>query len=82
MGIGPLHVAAALPGLQDGSLVRVLPEFYLQQLNIYALYASRQYVDAKIRSFVDFLYDRMPTMLADQDAALFACGNERLGTTD
>lgn len=78
MGIGPLHVAAALPGLKDGSLVRVLPEFHLQPLNIYALYASRQYVDAKIKSFVDFLYDRMPTMLTEQDTALLACCNEQL----
>ncbi len=70
MGIGPLHVAAASPHLRDGSLVRVLPEFHLQKLNIYALYASRQYLDAKIRTFVDFLHERVPAMLAELEGAL------------
>ncbi|WP_043204051.1 LysR family transcriptional regulator [Paraburkholderia acidipaludis] len=77
MGIGPLPVPVALPGLADGSLVRVLPRHWLEGLNIYALYASRRYLDAKIRTFVDFLRERVPRMLAEQEAALMAYGGQR-----
>jgi len=76
MGIGPLPVPVALPGLADRSLVRVLPTHRLQKLNIYALYASRRYLDAKIRTFVDFLREKVPLMLAEQEAALSASGEE------
>jgi predicted DNA-binding protein (MmcQ/YjbR family) len=31
-----------------------LPGYHLQTLNIYTVYASRQYLDAKIRTWVDF----------------------------
>lgn len=73
MGIGPLPVPVALPGLADGSLARVLPTHRLQKLNIYALYASRRYLDAKIRTFVEFLREKVPAVLAEQEASLAAC---------
>ncbi|HEY1608785.1 MAG TPA: LysR family transcriptional regulator [Paraburkholderia sp.] len=73
MGIGPLPMPVALPGLADGSLVRVLPGLRLQTLNIYALYASRRYLDAKIRTFVEFLRANVPVTLAEQETALAAC---------
>ncbi|MEQ0775042.1 LysR family transcriptional regulator [Paraburkholderia tropica] len=75
MGIGPLPVPVpvALPGLADGSLVRVLPSHRLQKLNIFALYASRRYLDAKIRTFVEFLREKVPLVLAEQEAALAGC---------
>ena len=73
MGIGPLPVPVALPGLADGTLVRVLPTHTLQKLNIYALYASRRYLDAKIRTFVEFLREKVPLVLAEQEAALATC---------
>lgn len=77
MGIGPLPVPVALPGLADGSLVRVLPRHWLEGLNIYALYASRRYLDAKIRTFVEFLREKVPRMLAEQQAALAAFDGQR-----
>ncbi|PLZ04075.1 LysR family transcriptional regulator [Burkholderia sp. WAC0059] len=70
MGIGPLPLPVALPGLMDGTLVRVLPDHRLQKLNVYALYASRRYLDAKIRTFVDFLRERVPLLLAEHEATL------------
>jgi DNA-binding transcriptional LysR family regulator len=77
MGIGPLPLPVALPGLADGSLVHVLPKHWLEGLNIYALYASRRYLDAKIRTFVDFLREKVPRMLAEQEAALAAFDGQR-----
>jgi DNA-binding transcriptional LysR family regulator len=48
----------------------VLPEYWLQSLDVYALYASRQYLDAKIRTFVDFLREVIPEALARDAGAL------------
>ncbi|NPT39697.1 LysR family transcriptional regulator [Paraburkholderia xenovorans] len=70
MGIGPLPLSLALPGFRDGSLVRVLDAHRLQPNNIYALYASRQYLDAKIRTFVEFLREAVPVRLAEQEREL------------
>ncbi|MGV2293230.1 LysR family transcriptional regulator [Trinickia sp. YCB016] len=54
MGIGTLPTLAVRSALRAGSLVRVLPDYYLQELNVYAVYASRQYLDAKIRTWIQF----------------------------
>jgi DNA-binding transcriptional LysR family regulator len=67
MGIGPLPLSVALPGLRDGSLVRVLPGHRLRANNIYALYASRRYLDAKIKTFVEFLREHAPVALAEEE---------------
>ncbi|MCM2318548.1 MAG: LysR family transcriptional regulator [Pseudomonas sp.] len=73
MGIGALPVYSALHSLQDGSLVRVLPGHTLYPLGVYALYPSRQYLDAKIRTWVEFLRDRLPARLAADEQQLLAC---------
>ncbi|NIF77312.1 LysR family transcriptional regulator [Paraburkholderia sp. Cy-641] len=54
-GIGPLPMPSAVPLLTSGKLVRVLPEFELQSMTIYAMYASRKYLDAKIKAWVECL---------------------------
>jgi DNA-binding transcriptional LysR family regulator len=68
MGIGVLPTSSALPYLQAGTLVRVLSNYTMQNLNVYALYPSRQYLDAKIRTWIEFLRDELPATL-DADAA-------------
>ncbi|MNZ36321.1 HTH-type transcriptional regulator DmlR [compost metagenome] len=75
MGIGALPVYSALQSLQDGSLVRVLPGHTLYPLGVYALYPSRQYLDAKIRTWVEFLRDRLPARLAADEQQLLACSS-------
>ncbi|MFS6936868.1 LysR substrate-binding domain-containing protein, partial [Klebsiella oxytoca] len=40
LGIGILPVYSAIEDLGKGTLVRVLPQHRLQQLNVYALYPS------------------------------------------
>lgn len=64
MGIGVLPTVSALPYLREGTLVRVLPHYTMQEMNIYALYPSRQYLDAKIRTWVDFLREQLPPTLS------------------
>lgn len=70
MGIGALPFYTALSGLRDGSLVRVLPEHTLFPLDVFALYPSRQYLDAKIRTWVEFLRDYMPKRLEADERSL------------
>jgi DNA-binding transcriptional LysR family regulator len=41
--------------LRNGMLVRVLPEYHTHSRDVYAASSSRQFVDAKIRRFVDTL---------------------------
>ena len=68
LGIGVLPLYSAVDGLRDGSLVRVLPAYRLQRLNAYALYASRQYLDAKIRTWVAYLREQIPGALEADEA--------------
>ncbi|MGK8705918.1 LysR family transcriptional regulator [Metapseudomonas otitidis] len=70
MGIGVLPVYSAVHGLRDGSLVRVLPQHSLFPLGIYALYPSRQFLDAKIRTWVEFLRDFLPGRLKADESVL------------
>lgn len=54
-GIGLLAAFAAMDDLRSGALVRVLPQYHTQVRNVYAVYPSRQFVDAKIKRFVESL---------------------------
>ncbi len=68
LGIAPLPMLFALPSLKSGELVCVLPEWELQTMTVYAMYASRQYLDAKIKTWVAFLRDFVETTLASEMA--------------
>lgn len=74
MGIGMLPLYAAIDGLRDGSLVRILPQYTLQRMNIYALYPSRKFIDAKTRTWVEFLRTHMPKVIARDEALLAEVG--------
>ncbi len=60
MGIGVLPLFTALDGLRTGALTRILGDFTLQKLNIYAIHPSRRFVDAKTRTWIDCLQRRLP----------------------
>ncbi len=70
MGIGTVPVYSAIDGLRRGDFVRVMPQYQLQQMKLYALYASRQYLDAKIKTWVECLRHLIPQVLAADAAAL------------
>ncbi|WP_321877393.1 LysR family transcriptional regulator [Paraburkholderia bannensis] len=70
MGIGMLPIPTALQGLRDGSLVQVLPHARLKPINVHALYASRQYLDAKIKTLVEFLRNTVPQRVAEHEQEL------------
>ncbi|HWW64327.1 MAG TPA: LysR family transcriptional regulator [Sphingomonadaceae bacterium] len=59
LGIGFRSTWDVSEGIADGRLVRVLPDHMGgQDHGIYAVFSSRKFVPAKIRSFVDFLVRR------------------------
>ncbi|MBV6753710.1 MULTISPECIES: LysR family transcriptional regulator [Pseudomonas] len=64
MGIGIQPIASAVEGLRSGTLVRVLPNHHLEELNLFAIYPSRKFVDAKIKTWVEFLKGAIPELLA------------------
>jgi len=72
MGVGVLPVYAAIDGLRNGTLVRMLPQYRSHELNLYAIYPSRQYLDAKIKTWVEYLRGSLPEILAAHQAELVA----------
>ncbi|EQL40051.1 LysR family transcriptional regulator [Pseudomonas aeruginosa VRFPA03] len=63
----PGFVAAR--ALQEGSLLRLLPGHRLHVREVFVLYSSRRYLDAKIRTWVDFLRERLP-LAFERDRAI------------
>lgn len=60
MGLCQLPDFVAADSLKTGKLVRVLPQFKLHPKELYALYPSRLYLDAKTRTWLDFLREELP----------------------
>ncbi|MFJ3368404.1 LysR family transcriptional regulator [Pseudomonas sp. NPDC086251] len=67
MGIGIQPIGSAVEGLKAGTLVRVLPEYHFEELNLFAIYPSRKFVDAKIKTWVEFLKSTIPVSLASDE---------------
>jgi DNA-binding transcriptional LysR family regulator len=55
MGIAMLPLPHALPLLDSGELVRILPDWYAEISPLSIYYSSRKLVPAKVRVFVDYL---------------------------
>ncbi|MBB5402571.1 LysR family transcriptional regulator [Paraburkholderia youngii] len=72
LGVAILPAGIALPGLRSGALVRLLRGYETQRVNVYALYPSRRFLDAKIRTFIDLLREEVPSMLEADERALTA----------
>ncbi len=64
-GIGLLASYSAIDDFRAGKLVRVLPGFHTCRRNVYAVYSSRQFVDAKIKRFVETLRDLVGDQLSE-----------------
>lgn len=55
LGIAFLPTFIVASDLQDGRLQEILPDFSRSEISIYAVFPSRRYLSAKVRTFVDFL---------------------------
>ena len=52
--------------------MRVLPEYHTYERDVYAVYTSRQFIDAKITRFIDTLKNRVGTELMNTAQELIA----------
>ncbi|SDE08350.1 LysR family transcriptional regulator [Paraburkholderia lycopersici] len=77
MGVGPLHAGVAISHLGEGAIRLVLPDYRLKGLDIFAIYSSRRFLDAKVRTFIDFLRDRIPAALDEEDQAVFRFASDQ-----
>ncbi|OFT04578.1 LysR family transcriptional regulator [Neisseria sp. HMSC31F04] len=57
-GLGYLPAWTVKRDLDSGRLVRLLPEWRIPSATLYAAYADRAFLSAKIRSFIDFLVEK------------------------
>lgn len=63
----------ALSFVRSGELMQVMLTHSMQSSTVYALYASREYLDAKIATWITFLRDDIPaSLLAGQSATKIA----------
>ncbi len=58
-GITRLPTFVAGPHLASGKLIKVLPQYKIPHISIYALFAERQYMPAKVRAFLDFVVEHL-----------------------
>jgi DNA-binding transcriptional LysR family regulator len=82
MGIGALPTFTVRSRLRSGALIRVLPEYHLQTMNIFAVYASRQYLDAKIKTWIEFLTEWMDDALSTDDEEMRSSPEQRESVPD
>ena len=59
-----------LLGLAIPEQAVILPQHRLRALNIYAMYPSRRFLDAKTRTWVEFLKAELPPLLRGDEAVL------------
>lgn len=59
MGISIMPTFIASDAIRRGDVQVVLKDYQSLQLQIYAVYASRQYLPAKIRVFIDYLKEKI-----------------------
>ncbi|WP_437882841.1 LysR family transcriptional regulator [Pseudomonas sp. LRF_L74] len=70
MGISLLPFYTVTQFLREGHLKRLLPSYRLREREIHAVYPSRRFLDAKVRTWVDFLKVELPLMFAEHEAVV------------
>ncbi len=56
-GVAHLPAFTTAPHIRSGALVRLLPNYKLPELGVYAFYASRKHLPATTRTLLDFLIE-------------------------
>jgi len=59
MGIAYMPSWLVEEDIASGRLLRLLPEFHSVPVTLFAVYTSRQYMSSKLRTFIDFLSERL-----------------------
>jgi len=69
-GVGAVPTYSVAQDITEGKLVQLFPGYPLENVNVFAIYPSRQYVDAKVKTFVEFLTTSLRQKLDVQVARL------------
>ncbi|WP_286776306.1 substrate binding domain-containing protein, partial [Pseudomonas sp. UBA800] len=67
MGIGLLPFYTASQAIEQGRLRRLLAPYRLRESALYAIYPSRHYLDAKVRTWIDYLKEQLPALFAGHE---------------
>ena len=70
MGLCLLPGFVAAKAMSEGRLLRVLADRRLHLREVYALYSSRRFLDAKIRTWVDYLKGHLPRAFERDEVVL------------
>ena len=71
LGVALVSMPMAVPFLDNGAVVRVLPDWYVDDGNISIYYAEHKLLPGKTRAFVDFIIERFAEHgLAQQFSAI------------
>jgi DNA-binding transcriptional LysR family regulator len=62
IGLAPLPIVLFEDPIFRDTLVPVMTRFPLREATLYLVYISRKYVPLKIRSFIDFMVERIPSL--------------------
>ncbi len=67
-GAGIINVPSfiAEPCVEEGTLLRVLPQATLPSAELYALYPSRRFQAMKVKAFIDFMIERLENRLTTE----------------
>lgn len=61
-GIALLPQFAAKQAMAEGKLIRVVPQFEVESLGVFAVYLSRQRMPSALRSLIDYLADNLQAL--------------------
>jgi DNA-binding transcriptional LysR family regulator len=59
IGVAMLAQSVMVPEVESGRLVRLLPEWEPEPVQVYALYSARLDSSPKVRAFLNFLHERL-----------------------
>ena len=76
-GIGYMPSWLADDALSDGRLVRLLPQHQINIPPLYAVYANRRFMKAKVRSFIEFMQQACLPRNHSRRTCLIALSEER-----
>ena len=62
LGMAILPLPLVMDDLASGHLLRLLPQWHVPPITLYAVYASRRQMAPKLRGFIDLLVERLPRL--------------------
>ncbi|MFS2100939.1 LysR substrate-binding domain-containing protein [Variovorax sp. Varisp85] len=70
MGIAFMPLWLIAEDIANGRLLQLLPEFAFGPIRLFAVYTSRQYMSPKLRTFIDFLGERLEKAVANAQTSV------------